>query len=142
MEEKISVINVDDVSEIVDMYKESEINKYFGGYRPDRILASEISFLIRLNEYTIGFILLVREETRKDSLGIDMALKKEYRNKGYATTALEILRDNYFKKIKDDLHVQVRKEDSVANKIINVLDCEYIESINDSDFYKILRKNK
>lgn len=132
----------DDFNKIMNLYINPDINSTFGGYRKDRLAASEISFLIYLNNEPIGFILLVGEHQRKDSLGIDIALKKEYRGKGYGKIALEIFKEKYLTKIEDKIHVEVNKDNIAANKILDILDKEYIETIDNSNFYKISNKNK
>lgn len=143
MNDTINIINISDSTEfnkLISLYNDPEINEAFGGYRPDRILNSEITFLIYLNSEPIGFILLIREKERKNSLGIDMALKKEYRSRGYGKKAMEIFKDNFLKLIQNDLHIQITKENIAANKLLNIFDNEYLESIDGSDIYKIQKK--
>ena len=145
MNEEIQVIYVNDsdgYKKICELYKDPEINGTFDGYRDDRIVASEISFLIYLNDLPIGYILLVREKERKESLAVDIAIKKEYRTKGYGKKAVEIFKDKFLKQIKDTLHFQVKKENVAAIKILDILDSEYIETKDDSDFYKISSRTK
>jgi len=145
MNEELHVIYVNDsdgYKKIVELYKDPEINATFDGYRRDRVAASEISFLICLNDLPIGYILLVREKDRKESLGVDIAIKKDYRAKGYGKKTMEIFKQKFLKQIKDTMHFQVKKENIAAIKILDILDNEYIETKDDTDFYKISSRTK
>lgn len=142
MEKKIFVKFIAEKEEfntLVQLYKQENINRTFSGYRPDRLLASEYSFLIYLDEIPIGFILCVRERMRKNSLSIDMALLEEYRNNGYGKKALEFFRDVYLLQIPEHLIVEIDKENIPANNVKNVLDVEYLETIDNSNIYEVKR---
>lgn len=129
----------EDFDILMDLYNKEEINSTFAGYRADRLLSSDYSFLIYLDKLPIGFILCVREYARKNNLSIDMALLKDYRNKGYGRKALEIFRDVFLHQIPDDLIVEVDKFNISANAVKNVFDIEYLETYNNSNIYTIKR---
>lgn len=122
-----------------ELYMQSEINGTFGGYRVDRIVGSEISFLIKLGDKPIGFILLVREFKRKNDLSIDIAISKEYRKNGYGKKAMEIFKEKYVHRINESLIAEVNKQNVPANKIINVLDVEHVDTVDDSNIYSVKR---
>lgn len=128
-----------DFNILIHLYKQENINCIFSGYRPDRLLASEYSFLIYLDDVPIGFILCVRELQRKKHLSIDIALLEEYRNNGYGKKALEIFKQIYLLQIPEDLLVEVSKNNVPANNVKNIFNLQYIETINNSNVYEIKR---
>ena len=129
----------EDFDILIDLYKQKEINSTFSGYRSDRLLASEYSFLIYLGDIPIGFILCVRERSRRNNLSIDMAILEKYRNLGYGKKSLEIFRDYYLLQIPDQLIVEVDKNNVPANGVKSVFDLEYVETIDSSNIYKVKR---
>ena len=135
----VLVTESDQFDILSELYQQSEINGTFGGYRVDRIVGAEISFLINLNDKPIGFILLVREFKRKNDLSIDIAISKEYRKKGYGRKAMEIFKEKYVPRINDSLIAEVNKQNVAANKLINVLDVEQKETIGESNIYSVRR---
>ena len=144
MKNEIKVIYVtkaDEYKQIMNLYQDQTIQNTFQGYRTDRLAASEITFLIYHNNTPIGFILLVRENQRRNSLGIDIAIKKEYRGNGYGKLAMEIFKEHYLPLIEEHIHVQVSKNNIPANKVISVLDKEYLETIDNSDYYQIINNH-
>ena len=128
--------------EVLKLYKDQKIRETFDGVRIDRLVASEYIFLLRSNEENIGFILLVRETSKVNYLTLDIGIIEKYRGKGYGKKTMEVFKNEYFNRINDEIHIQVRQDDIVANKLISILDLEYIESTNDSNFYKIVNKPK
>ena len=145
MKNEINVIYTTEPSEyekIKTLYYDPKINKTFNGCRIDRLVASEISFLIYHRNEPIGFILLVREKIRPNSLGIDIALKEEYRGKGYGKLAMEIFKTKYLKLIEENLYAEINTNNIAAQKTIKVLDTEYTNTVNNSEFYNIINNKR
>lgn len=143
MEREIFVKYIDEKEDfdiLKKLYMKKEINSTFSGYRADRISASEYSFLIYLDDVPIGFILCVREIKKNNSLSIDMAILKKYRNKGYGREALEAFRDYYLHQIPENMIVEVDKNNLPANGIKNVFDLEYLETEHNSNIFEIKRQ--
>ena len=137
---KLTYINKKEEFEILsNLYLNEDINKYFGGYRIDRILASEFSFLIYLKSVPIGFILLVREKNNMNFLAVDMALLKEYRFKGYGSKALYLFKKLYLKQISSSLIIETNQNNTIIGKMLKNLDVEYLKSNGNSKVYLIKR---
>ena len=124
--------NASGIDAIIDLYEKKEINKTFGGFRPDRLMSSSYHFLITLNDKNIGFILLVKEKQNKQVLFLDIAILKKYRNKGYGKEALILFKEKYAYQIQDAIIAETQKENIGINKIMYNIGFEPIESNDDA----------
>lgn len=124
---------------INELYKKPEINKTFDGYRTDRIICSQYSFLIYLDETPIGFILIVQEEKFKTELSIDIAILEKYRKNGYAKQAIIQFKSIFIPQIEEDLIAEVKQNNIPANKLIKSLRVQQQNTTNNTNVYKILK---
>lgn len=83
----------DEVSyEIINMMTNEEGIKEIFKNSFSRFASSILSFLIKSNNETIGFMYLTPENINNFLL-IDMGIKKQYRNKGYGNAAIKRLKE-------------------------------------------------
>lgn len=118
------------------MQTEEGIKEIFKN-RIDRLSSSYYSCLIIVNEEIAGFVNLVEEKRNKDFYFLDMGIKKEYRNKGIGTKALEIILNLDI----DRFIINETKETNLlANSSINKIG--YILFSKDEKNYYLLQKDK
>ena len=75
-------------------YNKQELLDYITNAKTDISLAKQYRFVIDLNSIPIGFIDLFDYTT--DSAGVGVIITKDYRNKGFAKEALNLLADYAF----------------------------------------------
>lgn len=80
-----------------------------------RLLSADISCLIKEDKKDVGYLYLVTEY-KKGLYFLNMALLKEYRNKGIGTETLKKLLDNY--QYKDFLLGEVNQDNIACLKMI------------------------
>lgn len=93
---------------------DSDLRKTFKGKENtwSRIKCSEYSALIRNKKTPIGFIMIVYNG-HTNKYEIDMGILKQYRNNGYGTKALDLLKDVIlFNELK--VEVQTKKTNKAA----------------------------
>lgn len=101
-----------ELNKILDFYyKDQLIKDTFGGIRVDRVLNCDYGFTIKKNDIDIGFILLLNEN---NCYNIDMGIIKKYRNKGYSSKCLKLLKNEF-----NNFNVSVNKNNIAANKSIS-----------------------
>lgn len=95
-----------------------ELRKTFGGEEntKSRIRCSEFSALIRDKETTVGFVMILRSN-HTNKYEVDLGILEQYRKKGYATKAMELLKNVI---LYNDLNIEIQtKKDNVgANKSV------------------------
>ena len=75
-------------------YNKQELLDYIANAKTDITVAKQYRFVIDLNSTPIGFIDLFDYTT--DSAGVGVIITKDYRNKGFAKEALNLLADYAF----------------------------------------------
>ena len=75
-------------------YSKQELLDYIANAKTDIKVAKQYRFVIDLNNVPIGFIDLFDYTT--DSAGVGIIITKDYRNKGFAKEALNLLTDYAF----------------------------------------------
>ena len=75
-------------------YNKQELLDYISNTKTDITVAKQYRFVIDLNSTPIGFIDLFDYTT--DSAGVGVIITKDYRNKGFAKEALNLLADYAF----------------------------------------------
>ena len=75
-------------------YNKQELLDYIANAKTDITVAKQYRFVIDLNSTPIGFIDLFDYTT--DSAGVGVIITKDYRNKGFAKEALNLLTDYAF----------------------------------------------
>jgi len=122
--------------------KDIDLHNTFSGERNtiSRILNADYIALIKKGNINIGFVMLVNN-LKTNMYEIDMGILKKYRNKGYGTQVLSILKSIILKnKIKTE--IQIKKTNIGAIK--SVLKNGFILSKNDKNcnYYTLLDKSK
>jgi len=120
--------NNKELNTITDFYyKDKLIYNTFNGVRVDRIVLCDYGFLIKNDNINIGFILLVNEN---NSYNVDMGILRKYRNKGYGSICLKLLKEEF-----NNFNISVKKDNVAANKAI--IKCFKLnKSNNTTNFYK------
>ena len=109
-----------DQIKIIDIIRNDELLKNtFGGTNNtiSRILNSSYIGLILKDDITIGFIMLVYNGIDKTH-ELDIGIITDYRNQGYGTKALSIMKEIITKE-NAKITIQTRNENISATKIIN-----------------------
>ena len=112
------------------MNNEKGIQEIFAG-RLDRLLSSEFSWLIVLDEEEVGFANLVREKSNYDFLFLDLGIKEKYRGKGIGTEVLRLLTEM---PINNYVLLETKINNISANKINQKVGC-LIDTIGEQNYY-------
>lgn len=122
------------------IHQDSALKETFGGKKntSSRILNSSYVGLIKKDNLTIGFIMLVYNQ-KNTVHEIDMGIIREYRNKGYGTMALNQL--NIIIKQKNiDISIQIKKDNLSAIK--TVFKNNFVLSKEDHQYFYYQNINK
>ena len=112
-------INYEEENKIVDLiYKDPTLKETFSNHKniTSRILNSIYSAFIKLENETIGFIMIV-ENNKTNTNELDIVILEKYTNNGYGTLALKELK-NIILLNKIEIEVQVEKSNICAIKSI------------------------
>jgi ribosomal protein S18 acetylase RimI-like enzyme len=118
---------------------DDDIYNTFGGERIDRLLTAAAGFIIKKGSIDIGFILLMEEA--ENVFSIDAGILKDYRNKGYAIQALNLLKET----LRDyvcELHVETKKDNIGANKSLQASGFILKKQIDNINYYIEERSNQ
>lgn len=113
-------LNYNEQAKIINIIRnDALLKKTFGGTQNtiSRILNSSYMGLILKDDITIGFIMLVYNAIDKTH-ELDIGITDEYRNHGYGTEALGIMKKIIVKE-KAKITIQTKNENISATKIIN-----------------------
>lgn len=116
---KLYKLKDSELNQILNMINSDEElkNTFFGGDNTiQRVLDSIYSAVIKVNNETVGFIMITNNpRTNKDE--IDMGILTDYRNMGYGSKALELLKRVIFLN-KLNVEVQIQKKNKPAIKSV------------------------
>ena len=134
---ELQKINDNDLSIILDMiYSDVKLEDTFGGNRntQSRIVNSIYSAIIYNDDESIGFIMFVNND-KTSEIEIDMGLLSQYRNKGYGTQALCLLKQ-IIKNNNIDVRIQVNNDNISAIKTVEKNGFSIVEENENFKFYK------
>ena len=121
-------------------YSKQELANYISNSKIDINIAKQYRFVIDLKEIPIGFIDLFNYTNA--STGVGIIVDKEYRNKGFAKEALNLLIDYAFFALNiNQLHAIVTKENIVSSKLFT--SCGFVlesEKSYSQYFFKLAQK--
>ena len=122
----------EDYVRILDFYNDPSIRKTFNGIRKDRVIAADAAYIIRRNETSIGFILLV--PSNNDTYNIDTGILEQYRGNGYATIAMRLLRERV--EVQGiNFYVQAKKNNLPMNKSLSSCGFSLIDEEDNINYY-------
>ena len=104
-------------------YSKKNLEDYIANAKTDIEVAKQYRFVIELKQNPIGFIDLFDYTITSAAVGI--IIDKDYRNKGFAIEALNLLSDYAFLVLNiSQLHASVQKDNLVSIKLFN--SCRFI----------------
>jgi len=121
MKDKVNLRKLEnrEYSLILDMINQDSILKEtFLGERNtvSRLLYTDYAAFIKVEEQVVGFLMLVMNE-KENVYEVDMGILQKYRNCGYGTEALKILKEIIL--IQNlDINIQVKKSNEPAKRSI------------------------
>ena len=129
---------------VVDIiYSDDKLLETFGGYRntKSRLINSNYVAFIQKKDKTIGFVMIVNNP-KNNANEIDIGIIQRYRNKGYGTQALSILKSLILQNNLLNIKIQIKKENiaaikSVLNNGFVLLNCD-----DECNYYTIQEKTK
>jgi len=99
-------------------YSDKELSTYIANAKTDIKIAKQYRFVIDLNSTPIGFIDLFDYTT--NSAGVGVIVVENYRNKGFAKQALDLLSDYAFSTINlFKLHCAIAKDNLASIKLFS-----------------------
>ena len=122
--------------EVFDMMLNSPGIKEFYTNKLTNIITSRYTFIIKLDDTTVGLINLVREEDNNDFLFLDIGIKEEYRNKGIATEMMKFISIIPIKE-----YVVVKSNNIYVNKALKKIGCNKVYEHNFHNIY-LLQKDR
>jgi len=145
MQENVTLerLNGNDEAKILEIINsDANLKDTFSGERNTiyRILNSSYSALIKDNDETVGFIMMVNND-KTSSQEIDMGVLSQHRNKGYGTKALGLLKE---KIIEQQVKVNIQIEKMNIAAIRTVVKNGFILSREDEkySYYTIGEENE
>ena len=105
-----------------------------------RLIASEFSLLIKLDDIPIGFINLVPENL-DNILFLDMGICEKYRGKGYGKKAIKVLLECLGKRFSEYIIGETKETNELANYMSNE-DAALIYQKNGYNYYIFPKEKK
>lgn len=138
MKENVTLkrLSYNEEEKILDIINNDEILKetFCGEHNTiTRILNSSYTGLIQKNDTIIGFIMLVHNpDTNEHEL--DIGIKSEYRNQGYGTIALSIMKEIITKE-QAKVIIQIKNENISAKKMVKKNNFNFVTKDNKYSYY-------
>ena len=123
-------------------YNKQELLDYIANAKTDITVAKQYRFVIDLNSTPIGFIDLFDYTT--DSAGVGVIITKDYRNKGFAKEALNLLADYAFVILDiNQLYCSITKDNLASIKLFTSCGFELEKEVKDLQYFiKLAEKLK
>ena len=121
-------------------YSKQELVDYIANAKTDISISKQYRFVIDLKNIPIGFIDLFDYTRKSASVGVIIA--KNYRHKGFAKEALNLLIDYAFSILDvNELHASVTKNNLISIKLFNSCRFDSLREKGDViDFIKLAQK--
>ena len=121
-------------------YNKQELLDYIANAKTDITVAKQYRFVIDLNSTPIGFIDLFDYTT--DSAGVGVIITKDYRNKGFAKEALNLLTDYAFVILDiNQLYCSITKDNLGSIKLFISCGFEYKREKKGLQYFVKLAEN-
>ena len=104
-----------------------------------RLLNTDYAAFIKVKDQVVGFLMLVMNE-KENVYEIDMGILQKYRNCGYGTEALKIIKDIILNN-NLDICIQVKKINNPAKKSIQNNGFINFKSDENHEYYKLDSNN-
>ena len=112
-------------------FNREELFDYIANAKTDIKLAKQYRFVIDLNSVPIGFIDLF--DYTLTSAGVGVIISKNYRNKGFAKEALNLISDYAFKFLNlKKIHCSIKKDNLFSNQLFT--SCGFVFLMHNNPF--------
>ena len=112
-------------------FNRQELFDYIANAKTDIKLAKQYRFVIDLNSVPIGFIDLF--DYTLTSAGVGVIISKNYRNKGFAKEALNLISDYAFKFLNlKKIHCSIKKDNLFSNQLFT--SCGFVFLMHNNQF--------
>ena len=112
-------------------FNRQELFDYIANAKTDIKLAKQYRFVIDLNSVPIGFIDLF--DYTLTSAGVGVIISKNYRNKGFAKEALNLISDYAFKFLNlKKIHCSIKKDNLISNQLF--ISCGFVFLMHNKQF--------
>jgi len=112
-------------------FNRQELFDYIANAKTDIKLAKQYRFVIDLNSVPIGFIDLF--DYTLTSAGVGVIISKNYRNKGFAKEALNLISDYAFKFLNlKKIHCSIKKDNLISNQLF--ISCGFVFLMHNNQF--------
>ena len=136
-------LSFNDQNKIIDLiYKDEVLYETFleRGNTLGRLSNSAYTAFIKDEDIVVGFVMLV-EITETNTYEVDMGILEKYRNKGYGTIGLSLLKD-IIKSNKIKVEIQTKKENKGAIKSILNNGFVLLRNDNECNYYIMESESK
>ena len=121
-------------------YSDKELSAYITNSTTDIKVAKQYRFVIDLDSVPIGFIDLF--DYTANSAGVGVIITENYRNKGFAKEALDLLTNYAFNILKlQKLHCSIVKNNLVSTKLFISCGFELEKEVKDLQYFVKLAKS-
>jgi diamine N-acetyltransferase len=115
-------------------YTKEELTNYIANAKQDIATAGQFRFVIDLENTPIGFIDLFDYTT--NSAGVGVIIAKNYRRRGFAKEALELLIDYATNTLKiEKLHCNIQKDNFASINLFTSCGFELDENKEETNYY-------
>ena len=98
-----------------------------------RLLNASYVAFIQNNDQNVGFVMIVNNE-RTNTQEVDMGILSDFRDLGYGTKALELLKD-IVEKNKIMVEIQIKSTNMPAIKTVEKNGCQLIRKTDEYNYY-------
>ena len=120
-------------------YSKQELTNYISNAKTVIKLAKQYRFVIDLNSVPIGFIDLF--DYTLNSAGVGVIISKDYRNKGFAKEALNLISDYAFKFLNlKEIHCSIQKDNLFSNQLFNSCGFVFLREVKKLRYFIKLAK--
>ena len=120
-------------------YSKQELTNYISNAKIDIKLADQYRFVIDLDGIAIGFIDLFDYTVNSACVGV--IITQDYRNKGFAKEALNLISDYAFKFLNlKKIHCSIQKDNLISNQLFTSCGFVFLREVKQLKYFIKLAK--
>ena len=120
-------------------YSKQELTNYISNAKIDIKLANQFRFVVDLDGIAIGFIDLF--DYTINSICIGVIITQDYRNKGFAKEALNLISDYAFKFLNlKKIHCSIQKDNLISNQLFTSCGFVFLREVKQLKYFIKLAK--